>query len=82
MSPVTHRIRLDQPVTYQITVQGRLADRWTSAFDAVAIEHIKIEDGTTAAKMTITVTDQSALHGILIQIRDLDLPLLALEIIN
>lgn len=82
MSPVTHRIRLDQPVTYQITVQGRLVDRWTNAFDAVAIENIKIEDGTTAAKLTITVSDQAALHGVLNQIRDLDLPLLAVEIIQ
>jgi hypothetical protein len=82
MSPVTQRIRLDQPVTYEITVQGRLADRWTSAFDAVAIEHIKIEDGTTAARLTIKVADQAALHGVLNQIRDLDLPLLAIEIIR
>ena len=82
MSPAKHRIRLDQPVSYQITVQGRLADRWTTAFDAVAIEHIKIEDGTTAAMLTITVADQAALHGVLNQIRDLDLPLLAVEIIH
>jgi hypothetical protein len=82
MSPVTHRIRLDQPVTYLITVQGRLAVRWTTAFDAAGIEHIKIEDGTTAARLTIKVADQAALHGVLNQIRDLDLPLLAIEIIH
>jgi hypothetical protein len=60
---------------YQITVQGHLDAGWKSWFNGLAI--------TTKANGTTVISgpidDQAALHGMLIKIRDLGLPLIALQ---
>ncbi len=82
MTPVKKRIRLDQPVVYRIMLQGRLGERWETLGENAAIEYGTIADGTTVSYLTFTAADQSAFFGILNQIRDLDVPLLSLEIID
>jgi hypothetical protein len=74
MADPSKRLGLDQPETYEIQVQGRLGDDWASWFAAMTIT---VEcDSTTLAGI---VADQAALHGILIKIRDLGLPLLSVR---
>ncbi len=64
--------QFDKPVRYQIRVQGCLDLKWSDWFDGFTIT--AADDQTT---LEGTVTDQSALHGMLMKIRDLGLPLLA-----
>ena len=58
---------------YEIRIRGRLDPRWTAHFDGLSMRHEA--DGTTV--LFGPVTDQAALHGLLSQIRDLALPLIA-----
>jgi hypothetical protein len=60
---------------YQIRVKGHLDDHWSDWFDGLTLTHQ--EDGTTV--LSGPVADQAALHGILAKIRDLGLPLLAVN---
>ena len=61
--------------TYRIRVRGHLDGRWSDWFGGLAI-HLQ-EDGTTV--LDGPVVDQAALHGVIIRIRDLGLPLLSVS---
>lgn len=58
---------------YEIRVQGRLDQRWSTWFDGLTISY---EDITV---MRGPLVDEAALHGVLIKVRDLALPLLAVR---
>jgi hypothetical protein len=60
---------------YQIRVKGHLNSRWSGWFEGLAISHQ--DDGTTL--LSGAIVDQPALHGLIIKIRDLGLPLLSVE---
>ena len=59
---------------YHIRVKGHLADHWSAWFDGLTISNET--NGETVLHGLLT--DQAALHGVLIKIRDLGLPLLAI----
>ncbi len=61
--------------TYRIRVGGHLDDRWSDWFAGLAIQ--RQDDGTTL--LVGPIVDQAALHGVLARIRDLALPLLAVN---
>ena len=69
----------DESAIYQIKVQGRLGENWSTWFDGMAITTEKNERHTTITTLTGLVADQAALHGILSRIRDLGLPLLLVQ---
>jgi hypothetical protein len=79
MESIGQRLRLDQPATYQIRVQGRLDESWSAWFDNMTITVENHENGAAVTTLTGTVTDQVALHGLLSRIRDLGLPLLLVQ---
>jgi hypothetical protein len=58
---------------YTIRIKGRLASRWASHFDGMALT--PGDDGTTLIQGL--VVDQAALHGLLQQVRDTGLPLIS-----
>ena len=60
---------------YQITVQGHLDARWSAWFDGLTITNEP--DGK--AVLAGPIADQAALHGVLAKIRDLGLPLIAVQ---
>ena len=60
---------------YRIRVCGHLDDRWADWFGGLDIR--RQDDGTTL--LVGPIVDQAALHGVLACIRDLGLPLLAVE---
>lgn len=61
--------------TYSIRVRGHLADRWSDWLGGLTVQlH---DDGTTA--LVGPIVDQAALHGVIARIRDLGLPLLAVD---
>jgi hypothetical protein len=61
------------PGWYEIRIQGHLASRWVAWFDGLTLTHQA--DGTTLIHGLIV--DQSALHGLLLKVRDLGLPLIS-----
>ena len=58
---------------YCIRVKGHLDPHWTDWFDGLVITHK--DNGDTL--LTGPVVDQAALFGLLLKVRDLNLPLLA-----
>jgi hypothetical protein len=60
---------------YRITVEGHLDSDWSEWFDGLTIT--RMNNGETM--LTGPIVDQTALHGVLIKIRDLGLPLLRLS---
>jgi hypothetical protein len=60
---------------YEIRVQGRLDQCWSEWFDGLAISY-DAEDNT---RLCGPLVDEAALHGVLIKVRDLSLPLLAVQ---
>jgi hypothetical protein len=63
---------------YQFVLEGHLDREWSEWFDGLTIT--RGDSGETI--LTGPVVDQAALHGVLIKIRDLGLPLLALTRID
>jgi hypothetical protein len=67
-------IGLTQAGQYEIRVKGVLDARWQTWFEGMTI--------TTSDDETIirgTVADQAALHSLLLRIRDLGMPLIAVN---
>jgi hypothetical protein len=58
---------------YVITVRGHLDDHWSAWFEGMTITNT----ANGEAQLAGPVVDQAALHGLLIKIRDLGLPLIA-----
>ena len=59
---------------YRITIKGHLDPEWSDWFDGLTITLV----GNGDTMLTGPLVDQTALHGVLIKIRDLGLPLLSL----
>jgi len=75
----TRKLSLCQPASYQIEVVGHLDVNKATWFEGMTLAVGYGEDGTPITIITGEVTDQSALHGLLTVIRDLGLPLLAVN---
>ena len=56
---------------YQIRVRGHLDQRWAEWFDGFELQYEEQDTVLGGA-----VPDQAALHGILVKIRDLGLPII------
>ena len=59
---------------YRITIQAHLDQHWSAWFDNLTISN----EANGEAILCGSLPDQAALHGVLIKIRDLGLPLLAI----
>jgi len=60
---------------YEIRVKGQLDATWSEWFDG-----LEIRNGANGeAMLTGPVADQAALHGLLVKVRDLGLPLIAVR---
>ena len=65
----------NQPAIYQIRIRGHVGQQWTDWFAGLTIT--LEENGDTL--LTGPVVDQPALHGLLKRVRDLGMPLLAVN---
>jgi hypothetical protein len=65
----------DQPLVYQIRIEGQLDHQWTDWFAGLSIT--LEEDGDTL--LTGPVVDQAALYGLLKKVRDLGMPLVSVN---
>ena len=61
--------------SYEIRLKGHLEPRWADWFDGLTLT--QESDGTTV--LSGSVVDQTALHGLLGKVRDLGLPLIAVN---
>ena len=66
---------MDTPTRYVIRIEGHLSASWASWFEDLEIHHE--ESGETI--LAGSLADQAALHGVLMRIRDLGLPLVAVS---
>ncbi|HEX6477764.1 MAG TPA: hypothetical protein VF043_02885 [Ktedonobacteraceae bacterium] len=60
---------------YEIRVQGRLDQRWSEWFDGLSISY----DAEDNSVLRGPLVDEAALYGVLSKVRDLALPLLAVN---
>ncbi|HEY6410121.1 MAG TPA: hypothetical protein VIY29_21915 [Ktedonobacteraceae bacterium] len=60
---------------YEIRVKGHLDQQWSEWFNGLAITY-DADDNTV---LSGPLVDEAALHGVLIKVRDLTLPLLAVN---
>lgn len=74
-----NRLGLCQPANYQIEVVGHLESQKATWFKCLTLANEYSEDGTPITVMVGEVLDQAMLHGLLAKIRDLGLPLLAVN---
>jgi len=61
--------------SYQIRIEGHVNLDWSASFDEVTVQHTG--DGQTI--LSGTLPDQTALHGVLMRIRDLGLTLVEVK---
>ena len=59
----------------EIRVKGQIDEHWSEWFDELEIEHT--DQGETI--LTGDVADQAALYGLIAKLRDLGLPLIAVD---
>ena len=69
---------LNQPMIYQIRIQGQLDHKWIDWFEGLTIT----PENDDITLLTGTVVDQAALHGLLKKVRDLGMPLLSVNCIE
>ena len=62
------------PANYQIEIKGKLGHQWCDWFDGMTVR----SEGTVTV-IQGKVQDQPALHGLLVRIRDLGLPLISVK---
>ena len=74
MEPIDHT----QPSTirYRIRIKGKLDERWAQWFDGMRVGYVDAVGETT---LSGALPDQTALHGLLTKIRDLNLDLISVE---
>src|SRR5215210_6443494 len=71
----TNRNSESRTMYYQIRVQGHLDSSWSEWFEPLTITN----DPDGEALLVGELVDQAALHGMLIKVRDLGLPLVAVQ---
>jgi hypothetical protein len=64
-----------EPGLYEIRLKGHLDNKWAESFGHMSFSHTS--DGTTI--LAGPVVDQAALYGLLRKVRDLGLPLIAVN---
>ena len=62
------------PAEYRIKTGGRLGNQWTKWFEGFSV----VSEGEITI-FTGRVVDQSALHGLLVKIRDLGIPIISIR---
>ena len=64
-----------EPMVYQIRLKGHLGGQWTDWFEGLTLT---LEDNSETL-LTGPVVDQAALFGLLRKVRDLGMPLIAVN---
>ena len=73
------RLRVAQPATYRIQIQGVLDESWADHFGGLTITQTPLVDQKPLTILTGQVTDQIMLLGVLNRLCDLGLPIRSVE---
>lgn len=73
---------LGHSATYRIAVLGRMREGLSDWLLDMTVETDQMAGGPTITTLTGVVQDQAALHGILNRIRDLNIALLSVELMD
>ena len=76
------RLKIEDPATYKIFVQGCLEDVWSDRLANMAITMDLSNEHSPVSTLTGKVRDQAELVGVLNGLYELRMPLLYMEIIN
>ncbi len=68
------------PSEYEFKVKGHLDERWSPWFEDLTISTGFDEDGAPITTFSGPIIDQAALHGVLGRIRDMNLPLISVNL--
>jgi len=74
-TPANFSRAAERPMTYEFRLSGHLDDHWSDWFGGHSL--VRNDDATTT--LTVEVTDQAQLHGLLGGVRDLGVTLLSLN---
>ncbi|HEX8681383.1 MAG TPA: hypothetical protein VF707_03655 [Ardenticatenaceae bacterium] len=74
VSPEDH----NEPELYEIRIKGHLDHHWTTWFEGLTLTR----EASGDTLLTGPVADQAALHGLLRKVRDLNLPLVAVTLVD
>lgn len=77
----THPAGQHEPGCYEIRLQGRLDQRWSTWFDGMTLTTCPHPSGVQTI-LRGHVVDQSALHGLLARLRDIGLPLISITCVE
>jgi len=72
---ITKERKLEVPENFKILIGGHLQDRWKEWFEGLKI--CRNADGTTT--LSGVLPDQTALHGVLLKIRNMNLKLISVN---
>lgn len=67
---------------YEILVKDHLDDRWNTWFEGFTVTRIFNQNNVPVTKISGTVADQAALHGIFIKLRDIGITILSVNPIH
>ncbi len=71
---------LDRPAYYRLRLQGRVTCEWSDWLDEIEVTFSDSQPAITT--VTGEVRDQAALFGLLSFVRDLGVPLIAVELVQ
>jgi hypothetical protein len=74
-----HKLKLDQPETYQIRVPGRLDEPLSDWVEGMTVTVEKQGEGPPITTLTGVLVDQAALQGLLRRLYTLGLPLIEVK---
>jgi hypothetical protein len=73
-------IEWDDGGLYEIKIKGRLGDEWREWFEGMNLVHVhNSEAGLECTMLFGVISDQSALHGLLTKIMNLNLTLISVK---
>ncbi len=72
----------DIPQVYVIKVKGCLDPHWLDWFNGMQLTYEELPDGSCISVLTGELLDQASLHGKLLKLRNLNLPLVELNTIQ
>ena len=71
------KLRIENPASYRILVQGGLDERWSSRLGGLMITSFVTEAGLVVTQLSGELMDQAALFGVLNALYDIHLPLIS-----
>ncbi len=71
----------DERDSYEIRLKGHLDERWVSWFEGFTIAH-GFQNGVPVTKLSGSMADQAALHGVLIKLGEIGIPILSINLVG